>query len=63
MAKDKSKKDELELVSYKLSKKFHRQLKDYAETQTDEAGIDLSPSQAARRLMLEALKRIQQKKS
>lgn len=50
-------KGKLELVSFKLSQEIFRELETYSETQVDEAGILLSPSQAARRLMLEALKR------
>lgn len=62
MAKSKGEKDKLPLVSFKLAKELYKQLEEYSKTQTDEAGIQLSPSQAARRLMLEALKRSQQKK-
>ncbi len=61
MAKSKNKagKDKLALVSFKLGKELFVQLKAYADLQTDEAGIKLSASQAARRLMLEALRRQQ----
>ena len=58
-----SKKSDLELISFRLSKELFKTLEEYAETQTDEAGVMLSPSIAARRLMLEGLKRFQQKKS
>lgn len=51
-----------ELVSFKLSRELYEKLGEYAETQVDEAGLKLSPSQAARRLMLDALKRLPQKK-
>ena len=56
MSKAKSK-NNLVLVSFKLSAEFFEQLKEYSKDQKDEAGIPLSPSQAARRLMLDALKR------
>ena len=61
MRKEKPK-DSLALVSFKLGVDYFEELKTYAKTQKDEAGIPLSPSQAARRLMLEALRRVQQKK-
>lgn len=54
----KKSKDDMELVSFKLSRDLYKQLKEAAEGQTDEAGGNLSPSQMARRLMLQALKKI-----
>ena len=61
MAKVKSKGSKqsgaMELVSFKLSANLYEQLRKYAKTQTDESGAELSPSLAARRLMLESLKR------
>jgi len=66
MAKNKSKgstkPEKMELVSFKLSASLYEQLRDYARTQTDESGAELSPSLAARRLMLESLKRSSLKK-
>lgn len=66
MAKEKSKSstkgEQTVLVSFKLSQGLHEKLSAYAETQTDESGLKLSPSLAARRLMLDALKRIHSKK-
>lgn len=54
--------DNTVLISFKVSNELHKLLSDYAETQHDEAGLKLSPSLAARRLMLEALKKNQTKK-
>ena len=54
--------DEMELVSFRLGKDLFKDLKVYAANETDESGKALSPSLAARRLMLDALKRHQQKK-
>ena len=66
MAKDRSKgspkRDKTVLVSFKLGQDLYDELSEYAETQTDESGLKLSPSLAARRLMLEGLKRLQSKK-
>jgi hypothetical protein len=59
MAKKKttSQADSARLVSFKLAKEPYDELEKYAANQNDEMGNALSPSQAARRLMLEALKR------
>ncbi len=65
MAKEKkntAKSEQTVLVSFKLSQDLHEKLGVYADTQTDESGLKLSPSLAARRLMLEGLKRIHPKK-
>lgn len=66
MAKEKNKgritRDKTVLVSFKLSHELYEQLSLYAKGQTDESGLQLSPSLAARRLMLDALKRIHLKK-
>jgi hypothetical protein len=51
------KKPSTQLISYKISPELCKKLQKYADTQTDEAGLELSPSLAARRLMLESLKR------
>ena len=55
-------KEKLELVSFKLGKEYFELLKEYAKGQKDEAGVTLSPSQAARRLMLDGLKQLRSKK-
>lgn len=57
-----STKDKNELVSFKLDKKLYAELSVYAKAQIAETGIEMSDSQAARKLMLEALKRFQSKK-
>jgi hypothetical protein len=65
MAKEKNKSTKGEqtmLVSFKLSHDLHEKLSAYADKQTDESGLKLSPSLAARRLMLEGLKRLDPKK-
>jgi hypothetical protein len=49
--------DRTTVISYKLANEPYEELLRYAKSQTDEMGNELSPSQAARRLMLEALKR------
>ena len=54
----------LPLVSYRVSEDTFEHLKTYAQTQKDDiTGKELSPSQAARRLLLDALKRLKQKKT
>ncbi|MGE4233193.1 MAG: hypothetical protein AB7F43_07685 [Bacteriovoracia bacterium] len=53
------KKDPLVLVSFKISKDIYKELERYALTQADDAGVCLSASLAARRLMIRGLKRIQ----
>jgi len=55
--KNHEKKPNTQLISYKISPELYKKLQKYADTQKDEAGLTLSPSLAARRLMLEALKR------
>lgn len=65
MARDKKnsvKSEQTVLVSFKLSHDLHEKLRAYADNQTDESGLKLSPSLAARRLMLEGLKRLHPKK-
>lgn len=65
MAKNKknsTKGDNTALISFKLSHDLHEKLTVYADKQTDESGLKLSPSLAARRLMLEGLKRLDPKK-
>lgn len=57
-----NKDDLLVLVSFKVSKALYEQLMEYAKSQKDDAGVQLSPSLAARRLMYEGLKKAQQKK-
>jgi phage gp29-like protein len=57
-----STKDKNELVSFKLDKKLYADLAVYAKAQIAETGVEMSESQAARKLMLEALKRFQSKK-
>lgn len=52
-----STKDKNELVSFKLDKKLYAELAVYAKAQIAETGVEISESQAARKLMLEALKR------
>lgn len=44
-----------ELISFKVSTEIFEEVKTYAKSQTDEAGLPLSVSLAARRLMLRAL--------
>jgi hypothetical protein len=65
MAKEKGRKtpatDEMILVSFKLAKDLHKELEAYADTQAEESGKKLSPSLAARRLMLESLERRKKK--
>lgn len=61
-AKGLQRKEKTVLVSFKLSSDLYDQLSSYAGTQTDESGLQLSPSLAARRLMLDALKRLPTKK-
>jgi hypothetical protein len=60
--KNSNKGEQTILVSFKLSYDLHEKLSAYADTQTDESGLKLSPSLAARRLMLEGLKHIRLKK-
>lgn len=57
MAKRKEK-GELKVVSFKLRPEDFAELKKYGAKFRTEMGDELSPSQAARRLMLEALKRL-----
>jgi hypothetical protein len=45
------------LISFKVSQEIYNQLELYSNTQTDEAGLTLSPSLGARRLMLEGLRK------
>jgi hypothetical protein len=64
MAKSKDSDKGLPLVSYRVSEDTFEHLKKYAQTQRDDiTGKELSPSQAARRILLDALKRLQQKKT
>ena len=57
MAKEKSTvKTKAKLVSFKLPEDKYKQLEAYAETARDNVGFRLSPSMAARMLMLDALK-------
>lgn len=53
----KKKASDVELIVFKLHIDLFKQLEAYAKTQVDEAGKTLSPALAARRLMLEGLKR------
>lgn len=55
-------KDKNELVSFKLDKKLYAELAVYAKAQIAETGVEMSESQAARKLMLEGLKRFQSKR-
>ena len=50
-------KDEMVLVSFKLSADLYAKLSRYAKSQTDDSGKELSTGQSARRLMLESLKK------
>jgi hypothetical protein len=60
--KNSNKSEQTTLVSFKVSYDLYEKLSAYADTQTDESGLKLSPSLAARRLMLEGLKHIRPKK-
>ncbi len=63
MATEKKGKEKADqLVSFKITKALLAELEAYAATQQDEAGLTLTPSLAARRLMKEGLDRIQQQK-
>lgn len=55
MAKKDEKRD---LISFKVAEEIYREIEQYAKNQKDEAGYPLSVSQAARRLMLEALRKL-----
>lgn len=50
-------KDKMMLVSFKLSGELYDKLSRYAKSQTDDSGKELSTGQAARRLMLESLRK------
>lgn len=56
-SRDSRAKDGMMMVSFKLSSELHAKLLRYAKSQTDESGKGLSPGQAARRLMLDGLKK------
>jgi hypothetical protein len=58
MTKNKGDADNTKLVSFKISHDLFKELERYAASQKDEAGLLLSPSLAARRLMLDALKKL-----
>ena len=45
------------LVSFKVSHEIYKQLEKYGADELDEAGLQLSPSLVARRLMLQALRK------
>lgn len=51
------------LISFKVSHDVYRRLEEHAKTQTDDAGITLNPSTAARRLMNKALDALSKKSS
>jgi len=67
MAKESEKKASaklFEMVSFRLAIELYEKLETYASTQRDpESGTVLSPSQAARRLLAEALEASPKKKS
>ena len=46
------------VISFKVSPQLFDEIESYARTQSDEQGNTLTTSQAARRLMLEAMKRL-----
>ena len=46
------------LVSFKISEELYAKLESYASGQKDEPGFALSPSQAARRMVINALDRL-----
>lgn len=50
-------KEEMVIVSFKLSPDLYGKLTKYAKSQKDDAGKELSAGQAARRLMLDGLKK------
>jgi hypothetical protein len=58
----KKKADNTILISFKISHELLKKLEAYAQTQVDEAGLPLSASLAARRLMLEGLKKLDKEK-
>ena len=46
----------LELISFRVAQEILAEIKEYAKEQITEEGIPLSEAQAARKLMMEALK-------
>ncbi|MBK8201525.1 MAG: hypothetical protein IPK68_04105 [Bdellovibrionales bacterium] len=54
----KAKEENTALISFKIAPEVFSKIKKYAKTQKDEAGLVLSASLAARRLMLKALTEI-----
>lgn len=63
MATEKKGKEKADqLISFKVTKALLAELEAYAATQQDEAGLTLTPSLAARRLMKKGLEKVQQLK-
>jgi hypothetical protein len=61
MAKDKptkkdSKSEKTVVVSFRIAESLHQELAKLAQGKTDEAGLELTPSGMARRLVVEALR-------
>lgn len=54
----KKKKEITKVISFKVSNSIYAKLLKYGESQVDDTGVHLSPSMAARRLMLDSLKKI-----
>ncbi len=53
-----------EMVSFRIAIKYYEQLDAYAKTQhDDESGTPLTPSLAARRLLIAAIEHLPKKKS
>ena len=61
MAKDKPSKKDVKsertvVVSFRIAESLHQELTKLAQGKTDEAGLELTPSGMARRLVVEAIK-------